>query len=399
MKVVFDCETSRYPDGSPYRPSAELISHCTYFPDEKQTNFSYYTDADFTQRLRDDLSKASLVIGLNLKFDVAWARRTGVCFPNRCRVWDCQLAEFILSGQTNSFSSMDDLCSFYGIPGKQGGLEEYWDQGIETKEIPYDVVKEYNIADVVDRTYQIYLHQLKDPRMTPALYKLILIQGADLLVLQEMEQNGFKYNKEKSITKGNELKLRVEEIENELRSIFGCHCANFDSGDDLSVLLYGGQITETIYGKEERVYKSGPRKGESYTRVITLETKVHKFDGYFKPLPKTQLKKSLDLLTGKPNPNVAQFYQTGEPVLKMLAGRSKVQKRIIDLILERAEYSKLVDTYLLKLPVRMEENEWGDYIHGAYNQVVARTGRLSSSGPNMQNVPSLVDGFFESRYD
>ena len=82
----------------------------------------------------------------------------------------------------------------------------------------------------------------------------------------------------------------------------------------------------------------------------------------------------------------------------MLAGRSKVQKRVIELILERAEYAKLVDTYLLKLPVRMEENEWGDYIHGAYNQVVARTGRLSSSGPNMQNTPPMVDQMFESRY-
>ena len=397
MRVVFDVETSRFPDGSPYRPSSELISHCTYFPDEEQTNFSYYTDADFTQRLRDDLSKASLVIGINLKFDLAWASRYSASLAPRCRIWDCQLAEFILSGQTNSFWSMDDLCNLYSIPGKQGGLEEYWEAGIETKDIPYDVVKQYNIADVVDRTYQIYLRQLDDPRMTPKLYKLILLQGADLLVLQEMETNGFKYNKEKSITKGNDLKEKLTAIEDELRDIFQCNYINWDSGDHLSSVLYGGTITEEVYGLEDRVYKSGPRKGETYQRNVLLETKVYKFDVLFKPLPKTQLKKSLGV-DGKPNPNVPQYYQTGEPVLKMLAGRSKVQKRVIELILERAEYAKLVDTYLLKLPVRMEENEWGDYIHGAYNQVVARTGRLSSSGPNMQNTPPMVDQMFESRY-
>lgn len=398
MKVVLDVETSRFPDGSPYRASSQLISHCTYLPEEKQTNFSYYTDADFKERLCTDLGKASLVIGLNLKFDIAWARRIGAYLPAKCRAWDCQLAEFILSGQTNSFASMDDLCAKYGLEDKQGGLEEYWDKGIETKDIPYDVVKQYNIADVVDRTYQIYLHQLKDSRMTAALHKLILIQGADLLVLQEMEENGFKYNKEKSITKGNELKQKLNEIEHELRSIFECDCINFDSGDHLSSVLYGGRILQEIYGEEERIYKSGPRKGEVYTRNVLLETKEYKFDGLFKPLPKTELKKSLGP-DGKPDPTVPQLYQTGEPVLKMLNASSKLKKRVIELILERAEYAKLVDTYLLKLPVRMEENEWGDFMHGTYNQVVARTGRLSSSGPNMQNIPPIVDGMFESRYD
>ena len=78
---------------------------------------------------------------------------------------------------------------------------------------------------------------------------------------------------------------------------------------------------------------------------------------------------------------------------------TKEQKQLIELILERAEITKLIDTYLLKLPVRMQEQEWGEFVHGTYNQVVARTGRLSSSAPNMQNNPEKVDHFFESRYD
>jgi DNA polymerase I-like protein with 3'-5' exonuclease and polymerase domains len=47
----------------------------------------------------------------------------------------------------------------------------------------------------------------------------------------------------------------------------------------------------------------------------------------------------------------------------------------------------------------MEEMEWGDYVHGSYNQVVARTGRLSSNKPNMQNNPEVVDRMFISRFE
>jgi DNA polymerase I-like protein with 3'-5' exonuclease and polymerase domains len=47
----------------------------------------------------------------------------------------------------------------------------------------------------------------------------------------------------------------------------------------------------------------------------------------------------------------------------------------------------------------MEEKHWGDYLHGQYNQVVARTGRLSSSQPNLQNQPAEVDQYIISHYD
>lgn len=54
------------------------------------------------------------------------------------------------------------------------------------------------------------------------------------------------------------------------------------------------------------------------------------------------------------------------------------------LVLEHREYSRLLGTYITGLHDLLDP--W-DRIHTRYNQDVARTGRLSSSGPNLQNIP------------
>jgi DNA polymerase-1 len=94
-----------------------------------------------------------------------------------------------------------------------------------------------------------------------------------------------------------------------------------------------------------------------------------------------------------------RIYQTGEDVLKQLRKPTKQHKRIIELLLKRAELAKLMDTYYGKIPAMLETMEWGDYLHGQYNQCVAATGRLSSSAPNMQNFSGDVDALLVSRYE
>jgi DNA polymerase-1 len=54
------------------------------------------------------------------------------------------------------------------------------------------------------------------------------------------------------------------------------------------------------------------------------------------------------------------------------------------LVLKHREFSKLLNTYLLGLSTILDGN---DRVHTRYNQDVARTGRLSSSEPNLQNIP------------
>jgi DNA polymerase I-like protein with 3'-5' exonuclease and polymerase domains len=387
MRITFDTETTRFPDGSPFRPTNELISWAVK-RDNGEVGFSYFKDPDFISELRNTISAATLLIVINGKFDIHWLKRSGIEVPPKCMVWDCQLAEYILSGQTNSFASMEELCERYVITGKEGGLEGFWDQGIETKDIPYEVVRDYNIGDV-DRTEKIYEAQQSDPRMSPALHKLILLSGMDLLVLQQMEWNGLKYNKGRSLEEADRLRKELDQIEWELYEIAGCRDINLDSGDHLSCFLFGGSFSVDYFKPTELVYKSGPRKGETYTQNKFQETKEFKFEGIFRPIPKSEVKKSTP---EKP------LYQTGEPILKQLKANTKKQKRVVELLLRRADLSKLIDSFLVSIPKLMEEQEWGDYIHPQYNQVVARTGRLSCSKPNAQQTPPEVDKFIESRF-
>lgn len=379
MITPLDFETSRFPDGNPFRHSAQAISYAT------EEGFHYYTDPDFITRLQEYLTKATLLIGCNFKFDLGWIARLGCKTSSKCRVWDCQLAEFILSGQQNSFASMEQLCELYHIVGKQGGLEEWWNQSIETRDIPRGILEEYNVGDIT-RTRAIYEAQQRDERLTPALRQLILLGGADMLVLAEMEANGILYDTAGSITAGDAALVEINKIKEELNVLVDCEFFNFDSGDHLSCWLYGGTIEQDRFIPVNMVYKSGPRKGQEYTQNKFQETVRKHYDGIFKPLKRTELKKP-------------GFYQTGEPILRQLPARSVSQRRAIALLLSLAELSKQVGSFLHALPKLIEDMEWGEIIHPTYNQCVARTGRLSCSKPNAQQFPEIVDQFWISRYN
>ncbi len=74
-------------------------------------------------------------------------------------------------------------------------------------------------------------------------------------------------------------------------------------------------------------------------------------------------------------------YQTGEEILIKLACRHP----IVPLILEWRTLSKLKSTYIDALPLLI--NPKTGRIHTTYNQTVTSTGRLSSTNPNLQNIP------------
>ena len=92
------------------------------------------------------------------------------------------------------------------------------------------------------------------------------------------------------------------------------------------------------------------------------------------------------------------MYSTSGDVLKQLKSKSKLQKVIVTLLNERADLAKLGGTYYTGLPDLMDIMHWKDFIHGQFNQTIVRTGRLSSSKPNLQNNPPDSDELFESRF-
>ena len=74
-------------------------------------------------------------------------------------------------------------------------------------------------------------------------------------------------------------------------------------------------------------------------------------------------------------------YQTGEEILLKLANRHP----IVPLILEWRSVTKLKSTYIDALPALV--NPRTGRIHTTFNQTVTSTGRLSSTNPNLQNIP------------
>ncbi|MBX3179816.1 MAG: DNA polymerase I [Candidatus Hydrogenedentes bacterium] len=124
-------------------------------------------------------------------------------------------------------------------------------------------------------------------------------------------------------------------------------------------------------------------RGEIETRLGALTAEIVELAGEpFKINSPKQLQVILfDKLGLKPVRKTKTGYSTDERVLEVLAHEHPLPERI----LEYRMLEKLRGTYVDALP-RLIHPETGR-IHTSYNQAVAATGRLSSSDPNLQNIP------------
>lgn len=96
-------------------------------------------------------------------------------------------------------------------------------------------------------------------------------------------------------------------------------------------------------------------------------------------------------LIDKPKKTKSGQYVTSEEVLQQLRGKAK----IVDAILNYRGVKKLLSTYVEALPKLI--NPKTGHIHTSFNQAITATGRLSSSDPNLQNIPVRDDDGKEIR--
>ena len=82
--VTFDCETSIINKGNPYTIAGSLVTIQTKVNDGETKVFR----EDTWDNALPDLTTASIVVGSNLKFDLAWLKRT--CNADVKSVWDIQ---------------------------------------------------------------------------------------------------------------------------------------------------------------------------------------------------------------------------------------------------------------------------------------------------------------------
>jgi DNA polymerase-1 len=143
------------------------------------------------------------------------------------------------------------------------------------------------------------------------------------------------------------------------------------AGIKLNTMIFAGisqTITERIAKLEENIYKLS---GTTFNIASPKQLSEVLFEKM--QLPVGNIKK------GK-----SGVISTASAELDKLLGEHK----IIEKIEEYREITKLKNTYLDTLPTMVDKNS---RLHSTFNQAVTATGRLSSSDPNLQNIPTRTD--------
>jgi len=299
-----------------------------------KANEAYYVPVDADQSLAQatvDIFKSVLEdeqvqkIGQNLKYDILLLSRYGVDVKGD--FFDTMLAHYLIDPDTRH--NMDFLSETYLNYTPVSITELIGSKGKNQgnmRDVDIEKVKEYAGEDA-DITLQ-----LKN-KLSPLLEQTSTLELAQkvefplLKVLAEVEKNG--------------VKIDVETL-NQFSQIIG---------QDVKLL------EQQIYEKAGVTFNiASPKQlGEVLFDKLQLDPKAKKTK------------------TGQ--------YKTGEDVLMALANKSDIVKDI----LEFRQLQKLKSTYVDSLPNLINPNS--GLIHTSYNQAVAATGRLSSTNPNLQNIP------------
>lgn len=147
-------------------------------------------NSEHVETLLVTLDKAVMVVGHNIKFDLLYMyRNTNRYLPT---IWDTQLAEYLLTGQTHLYSSLDQLTAKYvgDHALKDDRIKEYWKQGIDTDKIPKAELISYLEGDV-NNTAEIFKAQYKQAE-EQGILPLMFTQMDALRATTEMNRNGMR---------------------------------------------------------------------------------------------------------------------------------------------------------------------------------------------------------------
>jgi DNA polymerase I-like protein with 3'-5' exonuclease and polymerase domains len=371
---ILDVETTITEKGNPFCQSNKLVS--IGIRNLNGDTYIYYV-GDPEDKVQDYLDDCSVLIGFNIKFDLHWLRRAGYNIST-FRVWDCQLAEFILEAQATPYPSLNKAAEKYNLGTKLDVVkQEYWEKGIDTDAVPRDILSEYLAMDL-ELTHKVY--EIQKESIVP-MQKLFGLQCMDLQVLQDMEYNGMSFDTEHSLRLADKELENIKNIEQGLQGQLGDVPINWNSRDHMSCYLYGGTIVHEDR-LEVGLFKTGAKIGQPRYKKIE-----YRFDlpRQVEPPRGSELDKE-------------GYFSTDEGTLRSIRATKDV-RRVLDSILSRARSSKLVGTYYTGLPALIDKMQWPkNTIHGTFNQCVAATGRLSSSRPNLQNFAGDVKELLTTRY-
>ena len=328
----FDIETT-----SLNRFNAKLLGIAFSWKEQEGWYLPY--DASQHARLLHIFSRDCEKVGHNLKYDLSVLLNHEL--PVQGPFYDTMLAHALLHPESKH--SMDYLSeTLLGYrpvaltdiaKEPEGDADDLFSHAakkdkkeIDMEAIPLDRLAEYAAEDA-DVTWQLSQHLRKELNDTPLGRVLKTIESPLLPVLVRMEMEGIRLDPDALIQISGRLQSRIDELGRSITELAG-RAFNLKSPKQLGQILFD------------------------------------------------ELK-----LVEKPKKTKTGQFKTDEQTLQSLAGVHP----IIEAILEYREATKLKSTYVDTLPDHLEPST--GRIHTHFHQLVAATGRLASTDPNLQNIP------------
>ena len=242
---------------------------------------------------------------------------------------DVHLASYVLNSVTSRHALEDIARHYLDLDQSPIELESLTGKGrgkLTKKAIAPAAMRDYAAqrADLILRASLYLEHELAADSRLEGIYRLFELPLVN--VLRTMEQNGITLDRIALARQSDELGTQLNKLELEAHALAG-EAFNLGSPKQLQAILY-----------------------EKLELPMLKKTK-----------------------TGQPS--------TAEPVLAELAQDYELPR----VILEQRSLAKLKSTYTDKLPLQVNANT--GRIHSTFQQAVAATGRLSSTDPNLQNIP------------
>lgn len=413
-------------------------------------SWTYHPTLDRTTTLRID-PDVSLIVGHNIKFDLLWEMCQGNSslhefYKRGGKIWCTQYAEYLIGGmhQDVQMVSMDDIIEKYGGRKKIDEVKLLWEAGVKTSEIQEQLLIDYLVGTTeenrnsgdIGNTELIFLGQIKTAIQQGQL-KMIQDRMDGLLCTTEMEYRGLKVDVVEAGKRLRVLQADLDAVSKELDAYLPDDLPfefNWGSPIQKSCFIFGGTVKykrsdtyideatgqlarlkakETQYvladGRTTSIapdspngaivhkkigyttYLSGKKKGEYKTKQVTvdgeLKTKIQDFFYTFKrqtdPDPSWEGKQTDG--AGKP------VYGTGADIVEELSLRDIPFLKAMS---RKQALDKEIGTYYVKqdktgkLSGMLTAVQKHDHIiHHKLNHAVTVTSRLSSSEPNLQNLP------------
>jgi DNA polymerase-1 len=310
-----------------------------YIPVRSPSPDSHLDEATVVEALRSVLEDPKRPkVGQNLKYDLQILRGCGIRL--RGIAFDTMIASYVLDASRPSHK-LDHLAlgllGYHCIPITDLIGEKKRGQTQKTfEEVDLEVARDYAAedADVTLRLMEHFEPQLKATKLRKLFDEL---EMPLVEVLAELEWNGIRVDRAELDHQAQALQTRIEDLKQRIEDA-APRPFNPDSPKQLRGILF-----------HDPDHDDEPGLGLT-------------------PIKKTK--------TG---------FSTDVEVLEKLAADPDVETPVPALILEYRSLTKLVGTYLTALADAI--NEQTGRVHASFNQTVAATGRLSSSDPNLQNIP------------